>query len=210
MRIRALHALGLAALVVIAGCAASPAPGTPPSATESATVSPTASPTRTLTRTPVQTSTRTPTPRPVIRSLPSATRCSIGALPHPNRTDGLDLSAYPSPPATVTRAAVVNYTLDFEEAYFRNRIIAENADDDMNLTHVSTHASPENVSRYRDGYAVVLAVSAGTKYASGVHGDRWPTVGYFVNDTVLVRSTVDGVQSRVDPSSGTVLLRCEQ
>lgn len=142
-------------------------------------------------------------------SLPSVDRCGTDALPDPERTDGLTLSDYPVPPEQVNESSVVGYIIGFDRAYFRNVIIAEAAADrDMNLTRVTVSGQPKRVERTGDGYVVVLASSAGTMYESGVHGDRWPTIGYFVNETVLVRANVDGVNASVGEDNAATLLRC--
>ena len=143
------------------------------------------------------------------QNLPSADRCGTDALPDPDRTDGLSLSEYPEPPERVNRSTVTGYIVGFERAYFRNVIIAEAAADrDMNLTRATVSAVPERVDRRDDGWEVVLATSAGTQFADGVHGDRWPTVGYFVNEAVLIRANVDGVNASVRDGRSTTLLRC--
>ena len=115
-----------------------------------------------------------PTDATGIDSLPSADRCATDALPTPAETDGLDRSNYPDPPDRINDSSVAGYVVAFERAYFRNLIIAEAAaDPDMNLTRVTVSAQVERMNHTTEGYMVVLAPMAGTKYASGVHGDRW-------------------------------------
>lgn len=141
-----------------------------------------------------------------IDSLPSADRCANDALPAPDETDGLALSEYPDPPNQVNDSSVAAYVVAFERAYFRNVIIAEAAADPaMNLTRVTVSAQVERVTLTNGSYTVVLAPMAGTKYASGIHGDRWPTVTYLVSENRIVRSQGE---PPADPSDGNSLLEC--
>ena len=141
-----------------------------------------------------------------IDSLPSADRCATDALPAPEETDGLDRSHYPDPPDQINDSSVAGYVVAFERAFFRNLIIAEAAaDPEMNLTRVTVSAQVERVNHTAEGYTVVLAPMAGTKYASGVHGDRWPTVTYHVSESQLVR--LRGEQTG-DQVAGNVILAC--
>jgi len=143
---------------------------------------------------------------PGIDSLPSADRCPTDALPEPERTDGLTLSEYPKPPNRVNESTVADYVVAFERAYFRNLIIAETAaDPEMNLTRVTVSAQVERVNRTTEGYTVVLAPMAGTNYASGIHGDRWPTVTYHAAATRLIRSRGEPPS---DSTVGVVVLEC--
>lgn len=143
--------------------------------------------------------------------LPSADGCATDALPDPDTTDGLMPSGYPTPPDRVDGSTVTGYIVGFERAYYRNLLIAEAADDpDTNLTRATVSAEAERVTRTDDGWAVVLATTGGTRFESGIHGDHWPTVGYFVNDSRLTRARLASVNASVRNTEATTLLRCPE
>lgn len=190
---------GLAVLVLLGGCTAPSSPGTQsPEATSSPTASPPAD--------SMPTSTGTPAP---VDALPAPADCLTDAAPRPPAVDGVEPSAYPTPPTDVTRASLVNWTQEFETAYFRNELLAEAVgDDDRNLTEVSAYAEVRNVTHTTRGYVVRFSDSGATNYASKLHGDHWMDVAYVLNETQVVRVPLDDRGDPVRARQGTVVVRC--
>jgi hypothetical protein len=197
MQTGTVPALALATVLLVAGCAGAPGSGTPmpdnPSVAAATTVSPTA----------------TPTPAP-LGSLPAPSRCLTDAAPRPDAVDGVEPSAYPEPPETLTREGVVGWLQSFEIAYYRNAILAdEPGDEELNLTRVSAYAEVRSVNHTAAGYTVRFGDSGATNFESDVHGDYGMDVGYVVNETHLIRIPLDDRDSPIRANAGTVVVGCE-
>lgn len=148
-------------------------------------------------------------PNGLIKSVPSVSDCDGIGLPDPSNIDRPKPATYPDVPATQNETAIATYVARFERAYFRNTIIVRaSADEDMNLTQLNVNTDVRLVGREFDGYFVNLDVTAWTEYEQST-GDRWPSIGYFVNDTHLIRRHIDDVSDPVSPESGTVVLQCD-
>lgn len=132
------------------------------------------------------------------------------AVPQPDPVDGVEPSHYPETPVDVTRESVVNWTQEFETAYFRNSLLADEPDDDeQNLTEASAYAEVRSVNHTSRGYVIRLSDSGAKNYASGLHGDRWMDVGYIINATHVVRVPLDDQDDPVRKSEGTVVVGCQ-
>lgn len=151
--------------------------------------------------------TASPTPA-AVTALPGPD-CLTDAAPRPGAVDGVEPLAYPDAPTTVNRSSLVAYVAAVERTHAHDRLLArERPDDARNLTAIDVSTSVRSATPTATGFVVRLSVAAATTYENGAHGDHWMDVAYLVNETTAVRTAVENESSPVDPSAGTVLLRC--
>lgn len=129
-------------------------------------------------------------PRP--ERLPSTAACLTDAVPSPDVTAGTNGSVtgrpYPATPNSTTASPVADFAAAFEEAHFRNRILAEDGVSDAPVERVTAQVTRTNVTRFEGGYVVTVSGLGATTYENGVHGDYAISAVYRLTADSIERS----------------------
>lgn len=160
------------------------------------------------------------TRRPLAAALLAVVVVSTGCLGGPVNAEGnttstaspsdtpdtVDIPAYPDFPSSLTNQTVLNYTKHFERASAYRRMLAQSNNSSGTLTDVQVSFISASVkSPKTNAYLVRMEYALGTTVShSGqpaVAGDRRVSAAYYVNETTVLRSAINGPEPAPDPQT---------